>query len=85
MLGHPFSGASSAPEMLPAPVGVIGQWPPPGAGASLLPSVAFFDGARAAGAVLTLAWWGVSGRGRALAPSPATLRSGGALSAFLGE
>ncbi|MGC5566414.1 ABC transporter permease [Streptomyces sp. FR-108] len=63
MLGNPFSGASSAPEMLPAPVGVIGQWLPPGAGASLLRSVAFFDGAAASGAVLTLAWWVVVGVG----------------------
>ncbi|MGW6011828.1 ABC transporter permease [Streptomyces sp. NPDC055210] len=66
MLGNPFSGASSAPEMLPAPVGVIGQWLPPGAGASLLRSVSFFDGAAAAGPALTLAWWAVLGVGAVL-------------------
>ncbi|WP_328497802.1 ABC transporter permease [Streptomyces sp. NBC_00414] len=66
MLGNPFSGASSAPEMLPAPVGVIGQWLPPGAGASLLRSVSFFDGAAASGPALTLAWWAALGLGAVL-------------------
>lgn len=31
-LGNPFSGASSAPQLLPEPVGTMGQWLPPGAG-----------------------------------------------------
>ncbi|MFS8200117.1 ABC transporter permease [Streptomyces sp. CWNU-52B] len=66
MLGNPFSGASSAPEMLPAPVGAIGQWLPPGAGASLLRSVSFFDGAAATGPAMTLAWWSVLGLGAVL-------------------
>ncbi|PSM41122.1 hypothetical protein C6Y14_23565 [Streptomyces dioscori] len=66
MIGNPFSGASSAPEMLPAPAGVIGQWLPPGAGASLLRSVSFFDGAAAAGPALTLAWWAALGLGAVL-------------------
>ncbi|TNM26702.1 ABC transporter permease [Streptomyces sedi] len=57
MLGNPWSGAASAPEMLPEPVGMIGQWLPTGAGASLLRSVAFFEG-NAAGFPLAvlLAW-----------------------------
>ncbi|MFE1799925.1 ABC transporter permease [Streptomyces sp. NPDC059517] len=76
MLGNPFSGASSAPEMLPAPVGVIGQWLPPGAGASLLRSVSFFDGAAAAGSALTLVWWAVVGVGAVLLGS--TLKRGAA-------
>ncbi|NGO11419.1 ABC transporter permease [Streptomyces sp. HC44] len=66
LLGNPFSGASSAPEMLPEPVGVIGQWLPPGAGASLLRSVSFFDGAAAAGPALTLTWWAALGLGAVL-------------------
>ncbi|WP_307136090.1 ABC transporter permease [Streptomyces aurantiacus] len=66
MIGNPFSGASSAPEMLPAPVGTIGQWLPPGAGASLLRSVSFFDGAAATGPAMTLAWWSVVGLGAVL-------------------
>ncbi|WP_395572358.1 ABC transporter permease [Streptomyces sp. BK79] len=82
LLGNPFSGASSAPEMLPQPAGAIGQWLPPGAGASLLRSVSFFDGAAAAGPALTLTSWAVLGtaavllggrlrrRARAGAPAP---------------
>lgn len=66
LLGNPFSGASSAPEMLPDPVGTIGQWLPPGAGASLLRSVSFFDGAAATGPALTLAWWATLGLGAVL-------------------
>ncbi|MFH9328888.1 ABC transporter permease [Streptomyces althioticus] len=66
LIGNPFSGAASAPEMLPEPAGVIGQWLPPGAGVSLLRSVAFFDGASAVGPALTLAWWAVLGLGAVL-------------------
>ncbi|WP_149824023.1 ABC transporter permease [Streptomyces tailanensis] len=62
-LGNPFSGASSAPQMLPEPVGTLGQWLPPGAGASLLRSVSFFDGAAALGPALTLTWWAALGLG----------------------
>ncbi|MER5294775.1 ABC transporter permease, partial [Streptomyces pharetrae] len=61
-----FSGASSAPEMLPAPAGAVGQWLPPGAGVSLLRSVAYFDGAAATGPALTLTWWVVLGLGAVL-------------------
>jgi hypothetical protein len=46
-IGNPFSGAGSAPELLPEPVGGIGQLLPPGAGANLLRSTGFFDGAAA--------------------------------------
>ncbi|MBQ1096087.1 ABC transporter permease [Streptomyces sp. b94] len=66
LLGNPFSGASSAPEMLPQPAGAIGQWLPPGAGASLLRSVSFFDGAAATGPALTLTWWAALGLGAVL-------------------
>ncbi|MEV8553406.1 ABC transporter permease [Streptomyces glaucescens] len=66
LLGNPFSGASSAPEMLPAPAGALGQWLPPGAGVSLLRSVAYFDGAAATGPALTLTWWAVLGLGAGL-------------------
>jgi hypothetical protein len=62
-LGNPFSGASSAPQLLPDPVGTVGQWLPPGASATLLRSVAFFDGAAATGPLLTLTWWAALGLG----------------------
>ncbi|MGD0705466.1 MAG: hypothetical protein ABSA02_36985 [Trebonia sp.] len=45
-LGNPFAGATSAPELLPRPWGAIGQWLPPGAGATLLRAVEYFNGAR---------------------------------------
>ncbi|MFD6279582.1 ABC transporter permease [Streptomyces sp. NPDC060209] len=61
LLGNSFSGVTSAPELLPEPVGAIGQWLPPGAGGSLLRSVAFFDGAAAGRTALTLAAWAVLG------------------------
>lgn len=66
LLGNPFSGASGAPHLLPEPVGTIGQWLPPGAGASLLRSVSFFDGAAALGPALTLTWWAALGLGAVL-------------------
>ncbi|MFJ1788345.1 ABC transporter permease [Streptomyces anulatus] len=75
LLGNPFSGVTSAPELLPEPVGTIGQWLPPGAGGSLLRSVAFFDGSAAGAAVLTLSLWTLSGLAAVLfarrAPTPA--------------
>ncbi|MEV4880019.1 ABC transporter permease [Streptomyces cyaneofuscatus] len=61
LLGNSFSGVTSAPQLLPEPVGAIGQWLPPGAGGSLLRSVAFFDGSAAGGPVLTLALWSALG------------------------
>ncbi|MEV0319786.1 ABC transporter permease [Streptomyces sp. NPDC050658] len=61
LLGNPFSGVTSAPQLLPEPVGLIGQLLPPGAGGSLLRSVSFFDGARISGPVTTLAVWALLG------------------------
>lgn len=61
LLGNPLSGVSSAPELLPESVGMIGQWLPPGASGSLLRSVAFFDGNAAGTPALTLAVWAAVG------------------------
>ncbi|MEU9292637.1 ABC transporter permease [Streptomyces sp. NPDC048266] len=61
LLGNPFSGVSSAPELLPAPVGALGQWLPPGAAGSALRSVSSFDGAAAGGPLLVLALWATAG------------------------
>ncbi|MGX1129007.1 hypothetical protein RKD49_001197 [Streptomyces glaucescens] len=66
LLGNPFSGASGAPQLLPEPAGTMGQWLPPGAGASLLRSVSYFDGAAATGPLLTLVWWAALGLGAVL-------------------
>ncbi|MEU9860263.1 ABC transporter permease [Streptomyces sp. NPDC047971] len=61
LIGNPFSGVASAPELLPAPAGVLGQWLPPGAGGSALRSVAFFDGGGAGGPLLVLGVWAIAG------------------------
>jgi hypothetical protein len=60
-LGNPFSGATSAPELLPRPWGTIGQWLPPGAGATLLRAAGYFDGARAGQPWAVLAAWAGAG------------------------
>ena len=36
VVANPWSGVTSAPELLPEPAGVIGQWLPPGAAGSAL-------------------------------------------------
>jgi hypothetical protein len=54
VLGNPLSAVAAAPELLPQPWGEVGQWLPPGAGGTLLRSVAFFDGAGAGAAVAVL-------------------------------
>ncbi|MET9831630.1 ABC transporter permease [Streptomyces sp. NPDC006385] len=66
LFGNPFSGAASAPQMLPDPAGAIGQWLPPGASTTLLRSVSYFDGAAATGPALTLTWWAAVGLGAVL-------------------
>jgi hypothetical protein len=61
LVGNPFSGVASAPELLPRPAGDIGQLLPPGAGGNLLRSTGFFDGAAAGGHVAVLAAWLIGG------------------------
>ncbi len=73
-IGNPFSGATSAPELLPAPVGAIGQWLPPGAGASLLRSTAYFGGHGAAGHLIVLLAWIAAGLAAILAGHHAPVR-----------
>ncbi len=60
-LGNPFAGATSAPELLPRPWGTIGQWLPPGAGATLLRAIEYFHGARAGEPWAVLAAWAGGG------------------------
>ena len=61
LIGNPFSGVGTAPEMLPEPVGGIGQLLPPGAGGNLLRSTGFFDGAAAGEHVTVLVVWSLAG------------------------
>jgi hypothetical protein len=66
-VGNPFSAVGSAPELLPRPVGAIGQLMPPGAGANLLRSTGFFEGAGAGTHVGVLAAWSLAGLAALLA------------------
>ena len=61
VVGNPLSGLAAAPELLPQPWGQIGQLLPPGAGATLLRSAAFFDWAGAGQSVLVLSTYLVLG------------------------
>jgi hypothetical protein len=78
LVANPWSGIASAPELLPEPAGVIGQWLPTGAAGTALRSVAFFDGAALGAPLIVLGAWAVAGlallatvRVRAAAAQPA--------------
>jgi hypothetical protein len=60
-IGNPLSAVGSAPELLPKPVGELGQLIPPGAGSNLLRSTGYFDGAASGGHVAVLAAWSLAG------------------------
>lgn len=60
-VGNPFSGVTSAPELLPGWAREVGQWLPPGAGANLLRSVTYFGGDAAAAHLGVLIVWAVFG------------------------
>jgi hypothetical protein len=60
-VGNPFSGATSAPQLLPTAVSHLGQWLPPGAGASLLRSTAYFGGHGSDGHLAVLIVWTLFG------------------------
>jgi hypothetical protein len=80
LIGNPFSGVGTAPEMLPEPAGAIGQLLPPGAGGNLLRSTGFFDGAAAGEHVTVLVVWALAGLAAVLAAGvrdrrPATARA----------
>ena len=74
LLGNPLSGLTSAPELLPQPWGAVGQLLPPGAGGTLLRSVAFFDAAGAAAPAWVLAAWATAGLLLAAATARSRLR-----------
>lgn len=61
LVGNPFSGTATAPEMLPGWSGTLGQLMPPGAGGQLLRSTAFFGGDGATHAVIVLTAWLAAG------------------------
>ncbi len=87
MLGNPASGAAGAPELLPTPWAELGQFLPPGAVASALRDVAYFDGAALAQPLLVLLAWALIGlalhalagrRGPAVGPQPGAAGRGAA-------
>ncbi|UQU65570.1 hypothetical protein COUCH_04375 [Couchioplanes caeruleus] len=61
LVGNALSGVASAPELLPQPWGAVGQFLPVGAGATLLRSVAYFDGHGSAAALWVLAAYAIGG------------------------
>jgi hypothetical protein len=61
LVGNPLSAVASAPELLPQPWGSVGQYLPVGAGATLLRSTAFFDGAGAARPMSVLLGYAIIG------------------------
>lgn len=79
LLGNPWSGLGTAPELLPPPAGDIGQLFPPAAGGQALRDTAFFDGAALTGHLAVLLMWIAIGflliaigTRRAGGPDPAT-------------
>ncbi|HEX4190002.1 MAG TPA: ABC transporter permease [Marmoricola sp.] len=60
-VGNSFSGATSAPQLLPGPAHRIGEILPPGAGANLLRSVTYFDGSGAGDYLTVLLLWAAFG------------------------
>ncbi len=60
-VGNPFSGVTSAPQLLPDPVGTVGQWLPPGAGGSLIRDTTYFAGHGAVQHIAVLGLWSVFG------------------------
>jgi hypothetical protein len=88
VVGNPLSGLAAAPELLPQPWGQVGQFLPPGAGATLIRSAGFFDWAGAGQSLLVLSAYLVLGlalvavgslrRRPAPAPAPAPVPAGAA-------
>lgn len=60
-VGNPFSGVTSAPELLPDAANRLGQLLPPGAGANALRSTAYFGGNGAGGHLAVLIGWSILG------------------------
>jgi hypothetical protein len=59
--GFAFSGATTAWQLMPTPWGQLAQYLPVGATNTGLRSVAFFDGAKAAGPLIVLGAWALAG------------------------
>jgi hypothetical protein len=61
LIGNPWSGLSSAPELMPSFIGDVGQLFVPGAGGQALRDTAFFDGAALGEHLTVLFAWAAIG------------------------
>ncbi|MFW8745259.1 hypothetical protein, partial [Mesorhizobium japonicum] len=61
LVGNPISSASTPIEFLARPWGAVGQWFPPGAGATLVRDVSYFPDAGTAFPWLVLSAWSLVG------------------------
>ncbi|HWM32685.1 MAG TPA: hypothetical protein VNR36_00450 [Pseudolysinimonas sp.] len=61
LIAVPLASAATPVEFLPAPWGAVGQWFPPGAGATLLRDLSYFPAADALQPWLVLTGWAVVG------------------------
>jgi hypothetical protein len=71
LVGNPLSGATSAPELLPHGWSALGQALPPGALASAIRAIAYYDKSGASSSVLVLTAWALVGSLLLLAGSSA--------------
>jgi hypothetical protein len=61
LIANPISSAAQPVEFLPEPWGAVGQWFPPGAGATLLRDASYFPAADTTLPWLVLACWAAAG------------------------
>jgi len=61
LIANPISGATAPKEFLPSPWGDVGQWFPPGAGATLIRDLSYFPNADTAFGWLVLGVWAAGG------------------------
>jgi hypothetical protein len=61
LIANPISSAAQPIEFLPEPWGAVGQWFPPGAGATLLRDASYFPAADTTFPWLVLAGWAAAG------------------------
>jgi hypothetical protein len=66
LIANPISAATQPLEFLPQPWGAVGQWLPPGAGATLLRDLSYFPDAPTSFPWLVLAAWAAVGVGLAV-------------------
>ena len=61
LIANPISSAAQPKEFLPEPWGAIGQWFPPGAGATLIRNLSYFPHANSMFPWFVLSLWALVG------------------------